>query len=221
MRKSANVEKRRCHVARAAIVTNFNGARDRYGSASTAAVHREQNSRRSAQHPHGAISERRQISTQEEAAVRFALRLLQGKWKIGILCRLQEGPTRLGDLRRLFPQASKKMLTQHLRQMERDGLIVRTDLSGKIHHVEYSLSNPRGLAVSRLLHILAEWRTECLEIGNDRHAPVHSELRAQNSTSGGRHNKNGNTKFLGVRTDAGIKLQLAARGQQGRELWPQ
>jgi DNA-binding HxlR family transcriptional regulator len=220
VRKSANVEKRRCHVARAAV-TNCNGAGERSGSASTAVVHRVQNHCGPCQPPHGAFSERRQISTQEEADVRFAIGLLQGKWKIGILCRLQEGPARLVDLRRQFPQASKKMLTQHLRQMERDRLIVRTDLSGKIPYVEYSLSNPRGLAVSRLLHILAEWRTECLEIGNDRHAPVHSELRAQNSTSGGRHNKNGNTKFQGVRTDAGIKLQLAARGQQGRESWPQ
>ena len=157
MRKSANVEKRRCHVARAATVTKLNGTRDRYGSASTAAVHREQNSRRSAQPPHGAISERRQISTQEEAAIRFSLALLQGKWKIGILCRLQEGPARLGDLRRLFPQASKKMLTQHLRQMERDGLIVRTDLSGKIPHVEYSLSNSLGQTVVKLIDLLARW----------------------------------------------------------------
>lgn len=157
VRKSANIKKRRCHVARAAIVTKLNGTRDRYGSASTAAVHREQNSRRSAQPPHGAISERRRISTQEEAAIRFALRLLQGKWKIGIVCRLQAGPARLGDLRRLFPQASKKMLTQRLREMERDGLIIRTDLSGKLPHVEYSLSNSLGQAVVNLIDALAKW----------------------------------------------------------------
>ena len=54
------------------------------------------------------------------------------------------------------------MLTQHLRQMERDGLIVRADLSGKVPCVEYSLSDPHGLAVSRLLHILAAWSKECL-----------------------------------------------------------
>lgn len=80
--------------------------------------------------------------------------------EIGILCRLQEGPARLGDLRRLFPGASKKMLTQHLRQMEQDRLIVRTDLSGKVPHVEHSLSELRGLGISRLFSFLATWSTE-------------------------------------------------------------
>ena len=37
------------------------------------------------------------------------------------------------------------MLTQHLRQMERDGLIIRTDRSGEVPHVEYCLSKARGL----------------------------------------------------------------------------
>src|SRR5258708_35958603 len=71
-----------------------------------------------------------------DQSVQFAITLIQGKWKIGILSSLQRGPARLSQLRRMFPQASKKMLTQHLREMERDGLIVRTDLSGRLRHVE-------------------------------------------------------------------------------------
>ena len=112
---------------------------------------------RPSQLTHHATLERQQFSAQEQAAIRLALAMVQGKWKIGILSRLQEGPARLGDLRRLFPQASKKMLTQHLRQMERDGLIVRTDLSGKVPHVEYSLSNPHGRSVLNLIDSLAQW----------------------------------------------------------------
>ena len=112
---------------------------------------------RPSQPTHHSISERRKFSPQEQAAIRFALALVQGKWKIGILSRLQEGPARLGDLRRLFPQASKKMLIQHLREMERDGLIVRTDLSGKVPHVEYSLSNSHGRSVLNLIDSLAQW----------------------------------------------------------------
>jgi DNA-binding HxlR family transcriptional regulator len=46
----------------------------------------------------------------------------------------------LGELRRIFPQASKKMLAQHLREMEEDGLVLRKDLSDRVLHVEYSLS---------------------------------------------------------------------------------
>jgi DNA-binding MarR family transcriptional regulator len=60
----------------------------------------------------------------------------------------------------MFPRASKKMLTQHLREMEKDGLISRADLSGRLRHVEYSLSDPQGLAVSQLLRMLVAWSTE-------------------------------------------------------------
>jgi len=95
--------------------------------------------------------------TQEECSVQFALMLIHGKWKIGILSRLQSRPARLSQLRRALPQASKKMLIQQLRQMERDGLIVRTDLSGKLRCVEYSLSDPLGFATLRLLTTMAQW----------------------------------------------------------------
>jgi DNA-binding HxlR family transcriptional regulator len=48
---------------------------------------------------------------------------------------LQHGPVRLSQLRRMFPEASKKVLTQHLREMEKDGLVIRKDLSGRLLHV--------------------------------------------------------------------------------------
>ncbi len=79
-----------------------------------------------------------------------------------ILSRLQHGPARLSELRRMFPEASKKILTQHLRELEKDGLVVRTDLSGRLPHVEYSLSNSRGLAALSLIDTLAEWSREYL-----------------------------------------------------------
>ena len=161
MRKSANVEKRRCYVARAALKAKLNGAEDGYRSRPTAALHRAPSRHSPSQSSHDVISWHRQFSPQEQAAVRFAVNMVQGKWKIGILCRLlEEGPARLGDLRHLFPAASKKMLTQHLRQMERDGLIVRTDLSGKVAHVEYSLSNPFRRSVVHLIDFLAEWSAQ-------------------------------------------------------------
>jgi DNA-binding HxlR family transcriptional regulator len=105
-------------------------------------------------HPNG---DRHLPQTHEECSVQFALTLFQGKWKIGILSRLQHSPVRLSQLRTALPLASKKMLVQHLRAMERDGLIVRTDLSGKLRRVEYSLSDPLGLATLRLLNTLAQW----------------------------------------------------------------
>jgi DNA-binding HxlR family transcriptional regulator len=101
-----------------------------------------------------------QCPGEEDQSVQLAIALIQGKWKIGILSNLQRGPVRLSQLRRMFPQASKKMLAQHLREMERDGLIIRTDLSGRLRHVEYSLSNSGGLAVSQLINTLTEWGSQ-------------------------------------------------------------
>lgn len=96
----------------------------------------------------------------DDQSIQFAITLIQGKWKIGILSSLQRGPARLSQLRRMFPEASKKMLTQHLREMERDGLIVRTDLSGRRKHVEYSLSDSGGFAVLQLITTLTEWGSQ-------------------------------------------------------------
>jgi DNA-binding HxlR family transcriptional regulator len=69
---------------------------------------------------------------------------------------------RLGELRRILPQASKKMLAQHLREMERDGLVVRKNLSGRVLHVEYSLSESGGYATVHLISMLQDWSNEHL-----------------------------------------------------------
>lgn len=103
----------------------------------------------------------------EECSAQFAINLIQGKWKTRILSRLQHGPVRLSELRRMFPEASKKMLTQHLREMEKDGLVVRKDLSGRLRHVEYSLSESMGSAVLHLIRTLTNWGREYLPYDAD------------------------------------------------------
>jgi DNA-binding HxlR family transcriptional regulator len=66
----------------------------------------------------------------------------------------------LGELRRIFPEASTKMLIQHLREMEKDGLVIRKDLSSRLRHVEYFLSDPLGFAVVELIGTLTRWGRE-------------------------------------------------------------
>jgi DNA-binding HxlR family transcriptional regulator len=100
-----------------------------------------------------------------QSVVRIALSLIQGKWKIAILAQLEHGPVRLSELRRQVPGASKKMLTQHLREMERDGLILRTDLSGKIPHVEYSLTKPLGTVALGMIRSLIASGSEVVRLG--------------------------------------------------------
>jgi DNA-binding HxlR family transcriptional regulator len=93
----------------------------------------------------------------DECHVQLAINLIQGKWKARILSELQIGPARLSQLRKRLPAASKKMLTQHLRELEKDGFITRADLSDKLRHVEYSISDPQGMAALHMIRLLAEW----------------------------------------------------------------
>ena len=104
---------------------------------------------------------------ENELHAQLAISLIQGKWKMRILSQLQHGPIRLSQLRKKFPDASKKMLTQHLREMEEDGLIIRTDLSARLRHVEYSLEDSLGVAVLHLINTLTEWGSQ--------HAPALSQ----------------------------------------------
>ena len=97
---------------------------------------------------------------ENEWSAQLAISLIQGKWKMRILSQLQHGPIRLSQLRKMFPGASKKMLTQHLREMEEDGLIIRTDLSTRLRHVEYSLETSLGVAVLHLINTLTEWGSQ-------------------------------------------------------------
>ena len=96
------------------------------------------------------------ILSADEPAIRSAVKLLQGKWRIAILHQLQNGSVRPGDSKRRLSPISKKVLNQHLQRMEKDGLIVRSDLSGIVPHVEYSLANPQGFAALNLLRVIVQ-----------------------------------------------------------------
>lgn len=83
--------------------------------------------------------------------------LFHGKWRIHILCAMRSGPVRLGQLSRIIPKASKKVLTQNLRELEASGVIVRKDLSDVILHIEYELREDTKHDTCALLDHLAQW----------------------------------------------------------------
>ena len=83
--------------------------------------------------------------------------LFQGKWKLEILCAMRAGPVRVGQLSRLLPGSSKKMLAHHLRQLETDGIVLRRDMSDVVLHVEYDFTNEAREEVCLLLDHLAQW----------------------------------------------------------------
>jgi DNA-binding HxlR family transcriptional regulator len=76
------------------------------------------------------------------AHVTRALRMISGRWKLPILFRLFAEPSmRASQFMRDIPDISQKMLTQHLREMENDGLVVRRDFGEKPLRVEYGLTD--------------------------------------------------------------------------------
>jgi DNA-binding HxlR family transcriptional regulator len=85
--------------------------------------------------------------------------LFAGKWRVSILCAMRDGPVRLGQLSREFPEASKKTMTLNLRQLEAEGIVTRTDLSDRVLHVEYDLDPAVRGWVCGLLDHLAEWNS--------------------------------------------------------------
>ncbi|MDR4533907.1 helix-turn-helix domain-containing protein [Glutamicibacter sp. PS] len=86
-----------------------------------------------------------------------ALDVVSGKWKGLVLWELQaHGIRRFAELRRALPGVSEKMLTQHLRQMEEDGLINRNVYAEVPPRVEYSLTEA-GSSLNDALGPLGEW----------------------------------------------------------------
>ncbi len=83
-------------------------------------------------------------------------KMLEGKWKIEILCAMRSGPVRLSQLTRFVPSASKKALRASLRQLEAAHLVVRRDLSRTVLHVEYDFADEMRQWVCSLLDQLAQ-----------------------------------------------------------------
>jgi DNA-binding HxlR family transcriptional regulator len=70
---------------------------------------------------------------------------------------MRAGPVRLGQLARLIPSASRKMLTRNLRSLEGYGVVIRRDLSDIVLHVEYDLDPILRDSICSLLDGLANW----------------------------------------------------------------
>lgn len=68
------------------------------------------------------------------------MRLLSGKWKGSILWHLKDGPVRFNDLARQLGGASKKVVSQRLREMEESGLVVRRVRSECPIAVDYEIT---------------------------------------------------------------------------------
>ncbi|XOK61589.1 winged helix-turn-helix transcriptional regulator [Paenibacillus elgii] len=86
------------------------------------------------------------------------LEVLGGKWKLLILCHLNcgPGPKRTSELKKAIPEITQKVLTQQLRELEEDGIIIRTVYNEVPPKVVYELSE-LGMSLKSILDQLGEW----------------------------------------------------------------
>ena len=105
----------------------------------------------------------------EATAAHVALGLIDGKWTVDILLAMRDRPLRFGSLSRELAHVARKVLTQTLRCMQRNGLIWRrtSGIVGK--PVEYGLT-PLGASLLQCVAGFAQW--------SNRHADAVEASRA-------------------------------------------
>lgn len=91
--------------------------------------------------------------------VRDVLDRIGDKWSWLLIIALAGGPRRFNALQRAVPDISKRMLTQTLRALERDGLVERQVFATKPPSVEYRLA-PLGRSLLDPLGVLIAWADE-------------------------------------------------------------
>jgi DNA-binding HxlR family transcriptional regulator len=91
-----------------------------------------------------------------ECPVRATADVIDGKWKPMIVNALKAKPLRFGQLLRALPEASRKVATEQLRELESEGIISRTAFGSRWERVEYSLTK-YGRTLVPVLTLMADW----------------------------------------------------------------
>ena len=91
--------------------------------------------------------------------VQTAVDTIGGKWKILIIYHLLDGVKRFGEMKKLIPGITQKMLTQQLRELEADGIVHRRVYAQVPPKVEYSITE-LGKKLEKIFAMLCEWSGE-------------------------------------------------------------
>ena len=94
-----------------------------------------------------------------DCPVEATIAAVGGKWKILILWRLGDRTRRYGELKRLLPEITEKMLISQLRELEADGILQRKSYGEVPPRVEYALT-PHGQALRPVLEAMCGWGQE-------------------------------------------------------------
>ena len=98
-------------------------------------------------------------ATDNNCPAEFTLAMIGGRWKIPILFHLLSGRKRFTELARALNGVTQKMLTQQLREMERNGLVERKVFAQVPPRVEYSLTN-LGISLRPVVDAMCRWGEE-------------------------------------------------------------
>lgn len=105
------------------------------------------------------------MSTTDHCPVETTLELIGGKYKALILWHLSEGTLRFSELRKAINNATPKMLTQQLRELESQALIHREVFPVIPPRVEYSLTE-LGRSLMPVLMAMRDWGASYLRTKN-------------------------------------------------------
>ncbi|KKK38196.1 HxlR family transcriptional regulator [Mesobacillus campisalis] len=107
----------------------------------------------------------------------LTLSIIGGKWKMLILWYLgKQGTKRFGELRKLIPDITQRMLTNQLRELEEDLIIDRTVYPVVPPKVEYSLTK-QGESLMPILEALYQWGKDYKKV-NDENSERQQEMPA-------------------------------------------
>ncbi len=99
----------------------------------------------------------------EDCPVLTSIRVIGGKWKIPILYTLRYETLRFNELQKALPGVTQKMLTQQLRELEKDGLVNRKVYAQVPPRVEYT-TTPLARKLEPILSALCDWGSEYLKV---------------------------------------------------------
>lgn len=88
--------------------------------------------------------------------VEATLSVIGGRWKPVLVCHLLSGRKRFGELRRLTPNATERMITLQLRELEADGVVSRHVFAEVPPRVEYEVT-PFGHSLEPILSLMQAW----------------------------------------------------------------
>lgn len=120
-----------------------------------------------------AINEKHIIDT---CGMAVALRVIGGRWKPAILCRLVYSTMRYSELRKSIEGISERMLVAQLRELEQDGIVRRIIYAEVPPRVEYQITE-LGHTMRTMLDAMAEWGSMHRDLNQQQPTQAQAEVQ--------------------------------------------